>query len=83
MLTDIMNDLGLEPLVHFPTREKIYWIYSLPRQFQDIHSPDELSDHDIVAGTLKIVILLIKKPRRKLSPKVLVNYPGSDGSVPT
>ena len=33
---------------------------------QDIHSPDKLSDHDIVAGTLKVVIPHIKKPRRKL-----------------
>ena len=39
---------------------------SLPGQFQDIHSPDKLSDHDIVAGTLKIVIPPIKKPRRKV-----------------
>ena len=26
MLIDIMNDHGLEQLVHFPTREKIHWI---------------------------------------------------------
>ena len=38
----------------------------LSGQFQDIHSKDTLSDHDIVAGTLKIVILPIKKPRRKV-----------------
>ena len=38
---------------------------SLPGQFQDIHSSDKLSDHDIVAGTLKVVIPPIKKPRRK------------------
>ena len=31
----------------------------------DIQSPDRLSDHDIVSGTLKIVIPPIKKPRRK------------------
>ena len=29
-------------------------------------SPDRLSDHDIVSGTLKIVITPIKKPRRKV-----------------
>ena len=29
MLTDIMNDHGLEQLMHFPTREKKYnWIYN-------------------------------------------------------
>ena len=32
------------------------------RQFQDIHSPDKLSDPGVVAGTLKVAI---KKPRRK------------------
>ena len=37
-----------------------------PCQFQDIHSPDKLSDNDIVAGTLKVVIPPIKKPRRKV-----------------
>ena len=26
---------------------------SLPSQFQDIHSSEKLSDHDIIAGTLK------------------------------
>ena len=39
---------------------------SLPGQFQDIHSPDKHSDRDIVAGTLKVVITPIKKPRRKV-----------------
>ena len=71
MLIDIMNDHGLEQLVHFPTREKNtldLLLTSLPGQFQDIHSPDKLSDHDIVAGTLKVFIPPpppIKKPRRK------------------
>ena len=54
MLIDIMNDHGLEQLVHFPTREKNtldLLLASLPGQFQDIHSPDKLGDHDIVAGT--------------------------------
>ena len=32
----------------------------------DIQSPDRLSDHDIVSGTLKRVIPPIKKPRRKV-----------------
>ena len=41
-------------------------ITSLPSQFLDIHSPDSLSDHDIVSGTLKIVIPPIKKPWRKV-----------------
>ena len=69
MLIDIMNDHGLEQLVHFPSQEKNtldLLLTSLPGQFQDIHSPDKLSDHDIVAGTLKVVIPLIKKPRRKV-----------------
>ena len=69
MLIDIMNDHGLEQLVHFLTREKNtldLLLTSLPGQFQDIHSPDKLIDHDIVAGTLKVVILPTKKPRRKV-----------------
>ena len=41
-------------------------LISFPGQFQDIHSPDKLSDHDIVAGTLKVVIPPIKKPQRKV-----------------
>ena len=41
-------------------------LISLPCQFQDIHFPDKLSDHDIVAGTLKVLIPPIKKPRRKM-----------------
>ena len=39
---------------------------TLPSQFQDVHSPDKLSDHDMVSGTLKIFIPPIKKPRRKV-----------------
>ena len=56
MLIDIMNDHGLEQLVHFPPRQKKntldLLLTSLSGQFQDIHSPDKLSDHDIVDGTL-------------------------------
>ena len=56
ILIDIMNDHGLEQMVHFPTREKTTLdliLTSLPGQFQDVHSPDKLSDHDSVSGTLK------------------------------
>ena len=69
ILIDIMNDHGLEQMVHFPTREKNTLdliLTTLPGQFQDVHSPDKLSDHGIVSGTLKIFIPPIKKPRRKL-----------------
>ena len=68
ILIDIMNDHGLEQLVNFPTRERNTLdliLTSLPGQFVDIHSPDKLSDHDIVSGTLKIATRPIKKPRTK------------------
>ena len=64
-----MNDHGLEQMVNFPTREKNTLdliLTTLSGQFKDIHSPDKLSDHDIVSGTLKIFIPPIKKPRRKV-----------------
>ena len=69
ILIDIMNDHGLEQLVHFPTREKNTLdliLTSLTGQFQDIHSPDKLSDHDIISGTLQVIIPPIKKPQRKV-----------------
>ena len=69
VLVDIMNDHGLEQLVNFPTREENTLdliLTSLSRQFQEVHSPDKLSDHDIVAGTLKVFIHPRKKPRRKI-----------------
>ena len=56
-------------MVHFPTREKNTLdliLTTLPGQFKDVHSPDKLSDHDIVSGTLKNFIPPIKKPRRKV-----------------
>ena len=65
LLIDVMNDHGLEQLVHFPTREKNTLdliLTSLPGQFQEIHSPDKLSDHDVISGTLKIHI----PPKRNL-----------------
>ena len=64
-----MNDHGLEQMVHFTTREKNILdliLTTLPGQFKDVHSPDKLSDHDIVSGTLKIFITPKKKPRRKV-----------------
>ena len=72
ILIAIMNDHGLEQMVYFPTREKNTLdliLTSLPGQFQDVHSPDKLSDHDIVSGTSKIFTPpppQIKKPRRKV-----------------
>ena len=48
ILIDIMNDHGLEQMVHFPTREKNTLdliLTTLPGQFQDVHSPDKLIDH--------------------------------------
>ena len=69
MLIDIMNDYGLEQLVHFPTREKNtldLFITLLPGQIQEIHSPDKLNDHDVVSGTLKVYIPQKKKPRKKV-----------------
>jgi len=55
-LIDIMNEASAEQLVLFPTRERNtldLLITTLPEQFTDIKSPDSLSDHDIVMGTLK------------------------------
>ena len=66
---EILIDHHLEQLVHFPTRERNTLdliITSLPGQFLDIQSPGRLSDHDIISGTLKVVIPPIKKPRRKV-----------------
>ena len=64
VLIDIMNDLGLEQLIHFPNRVENTLdliLTSKPGQFQDIHSPNKLSDHNICAGTLKPFIPLKKK----------------------
>ena len=66
-----MNDHGLEQNVHFPTRDKNTLdliMTSLPAQIVDIHSPDRLSDHDIVPGTLKVVI----PPLRNLGERSIV-----------
>ena len=69
MLVELVSDHELEQVVHFPIRGQNTLdliITSLPGQFVDIHSPERLSDHDIVSRTLKIVIPPIKKPRRKV-----------------
>ena len=66
---ELISDHELEQVVHFPTRGQNTLdliITSLPGHFVDIHSPDRLSDHDIVSGTLKIVIPPVKKPKRKV-----------------
>ena len=55
-------------MVHFPTREKNTLdliLTTLPGQFQDVNSPDKLSDHDIVSGTLKTFIPLNKETSEK------------------
>ena len=53
ILIDIMNDHGLEQL-----EKRTYWtiLTTLPGQFQDVHSPDKLNDHDIVSGSFKLFI---------------------------
>ena len=68
MLIDTMNGHGLEQLVHFPTRGKNTLDLirtSLPGQFQEIHSPDKLSEHDVVTGTLKVYIPPPPRPTQK------------------
>ena len=53
MLFYIMDDHGLEQMILFPTRDKKTLgliLTSLPGQFQNIHSPNKFSDHDIVSG---------------------------------
>ena len=77
-LIEILNDHHLEQLVHFPTREKNTLdliITSLPSQFLYIQSPDRLSDHDIVSGTLKIVI---PPPPIKKTSKEGISYQKGD-----
>ena len=59
ILLDIVDDHGLEQMIPFPTHDKntlVLMLTSLPGQFQDILSPDKLSDHDIVSGFLRLFI---------------------------
>ena len=65
----------------FPTRERntlVLIINILPGQFVDIHSPDRLSDHDIVSGTLKVVIPPLRNIRGRCIDirKVIKNLNG-------
>ena len=58
-----MKDHGFEQLVNFPTWEENTpeLILTLsPGQFQEVYSPDKLSNHDIVAGTSKVPTNLTK-----------------------
>ena len=67
VLLDIINHHGLEQVIHFPTREENTLdlvITTLSGHFQDIHSPDEFTDYDITACTLKTFIPPKKKARR-------------------
>ena len=78
ILIEIMNGYVLEQLVHFPTRERNTLdliITSLLGQFVDIHSPDRLSDYDIVSGTLKVVIPQLRNLRGRCIDirKVIMN----------
>ena len=60
-----MDDHGLEQLVQFLTREKntLDLIPTFhPGWFQEIHSPDRLSDHDVISGTLKKYIPSLSPP---------------------
>ena len=74
-LVQLISDHELEQVVHFPTRGQNTLdliITSLPGQLVDIHSPDRLSDHDIVSGTLKTVKLLKDlNPSKALGPDEL------------
>ena len=65
--------------MHFPTRERNTLdliINSLSGQFVDIRSPDRLSDHDIVSGTLKVVIPPLRNLRGRCIDirKVIMNH---------
>ena len=71
-LIDIMSEASAEQLVLFPTRERNtldLLITILPGQFTDIKSPDSLSDHDIVMGTLKC-----KAPRKTRPTRAYYQY---------
>ena len=77
--------MNLEQVVHFPTRGQNTLdliITTLPGQFIDIHSSDRLSDHDIVSGTWKKVILPIQKPKGKLYKYQIGDYESMKAEAP-
>ena len=50
------SSTGTTSALPFSRKDTLDFILtSFPGQFQDIHSPDKLSDHDIVSGTLKVI----------------------------
>ena len=65
MLLDIMDDHGLEQLIHFLLVIKspcpLFKTWFLLGQFQGIHSPDKLSDHDCFSVFLRIWYAKAKK----------------------
>ena len=65
-LMELISDHELEQVVHFPTRGQNTLSLHFPDNLLIFIPPDRLSDHDIVSGTLKIVIPPIKKPNRKV-----------------
>ena len=62
VLVELISDHELEQVV-YNTFDLI--ITSLPGEFVDIHSPDRLSDHDIVSSSFPHYFP-IKKPKRKV-----------------
>ena len=63
MLIDIMNDHGLEQLVHFHIREKIHWAVRnsgpLRREIKD----DVRKQHDLYVNTCSLVGDVKANPR--------------------
>ena len=58
----------MEQLIDFPKRgDNILDLVlsTMPGQIHDIHSPDQLSDHEVVACSLSVYIKSTQTPRRK------------------
>ena len=68
LFLDIIHDHNLEQLVNFPTREQNTLdliLTTLPGLTENVHSLDKISDHDILACSLKIYQPPKKKAKRK------------------